>query len=115
MRVLQQHVTSQPINKQWVRGELPTYKTKVVGNDQGQRQVVFHQTAVVSFDLNRITLDTGGWWTRTTKMRMNQAGEAFGLGYHVYQKGGEWFVQVDDEHISFEDDVLHLNRNAAQD
>lgn len=110
MRVLQQHVTSQPINKQRGWGELPTYKTKVIDNDRGQRQVVFHQTAVVSFDPDSITLDTGGWWTRTTKVRMNQASDVFGLGYRVYQKGGEWFVDYQDKIRPFADDKISLTR-----
>jgi len=92
MGLSQPNRSSQSVGKQWGRGELPTYKTKVIENNRGQKQVVFHQTAVVTFDQKGITLDTGGWWTRTTKTRMNQASETFGLGFRVFQKMGEWFV-----------------------
>jgi hypothetical protein len=56
--------------------------------------VVYHQTAVVKFSENVIVLDTGGYRTATTKTRMNQASNQFDLGFNVYQKGFEWFVEM---------------------
>lgn len=49
-------------------------------------------TDVVQFDDHWITLDHGNWKTPTTKTRMNQAANQFGLGYNVYQKDFDWFV-----------------------
>jgi len=44
---------------------------------EGKRtHVRYHQTDVVSFDDERVTLRTGGWRTATTKVRMNQGGPA---------------------------------------
>jgi len=54
--------------------------------------VTYHQTAVVKFNNREVILNSGGWWTMTTKTRMNQASHQFGLGFSVSQRGGEWFV-----------------------
>lgn len=40
-----------------------------------------------------VRLNTGGYFTKTTKKRMNQFAEMFNLGFRVYQEVGEWFVQ----------------------
>jgi hypothetical protein len=60
--------------------------------EAGKTRVVYHGTAVVIFDSERIILDSGGWRTATTKSRMNQASHQFELGIQVYQKGGKWWV-----------------------
>jgi hypothetical protein len=56
--------------------------------------VRYHNTDVVQFDSLYITLDTGGWETATTKLRMNQASNQFNLGFSVYQKDFQWFVVI---------------------
>lgn len=55
-------------------------------------KVVYHKTPVVAWDTKRIVLRSGGWMTVTTKLRMNQASNQFGLGYSVWQKDFAWFV-----------------------
>ena len=42
----------------------------------------------------RVTLDSGGWRTVTTKRKMNQAANQFGLIYSVFQRKGQWFVAL---------------------
>ena len=54
--------------------------------------VKYHATDVVKFNDNEIILNSGGWHTNTTKMRMNQTSRQFGLRFNVYQKDFEWFV-----------------------
>ena len=56
--------------------------------------VRYHNTDVVQFDSLYITLNTGGWETATTKLRMNQASNQFNLGFSVYQKDYRWFVVI---------------------
>ena len=56
--------------------------------------VRYHNPDVVQFDSLYITLNTGGWETATTKLRMNQASNQFGLGYQVYQKDYRWYVVI---------------------
>jgi len=64
-----------------------------VSRDGGRLRVTYHWTDVVSVaDDGEITLNTGGWRTVTTKLRMNQAANQFGLGFGVCQRDFEWFV-----------------------
>lgn len=39
-----------------------------------------------------IRLNTGGYFTKTTKKRMNQFAEMFDLPFRVYQQSGQWYV-----------------------
>ncbi len=73
---------------------------------EGITVVKYHQTNVVEIErtgkgkgLNwkpvvKVTLRSGGWRTLTTKVRMNQAANQFGLDFQVYQENFEWYVQV---------------------
>lgn len=82
--------------------------TRVSGTHPGQTlRVQYHDTVVVSRDANGlVTLDSGGYRTVTTKLRMNQTSNQYGLGYSVFQKAGDWFVCVGrdwDHRIPFTD------------
>jgi len=59
--------------------------------------VTYHDTDVVKWnpDKNDVILDNGGWFTKTTKDRMNQASNQYGLGYSVFQKDNRWYVKFD--------------------
>jgi len=82
--------------------------TKIGVNEQGETEIVYHSTAVVTFDNEKITLDDGGWATNTTKRRMNQASNQFGLGYRVYSKDWQWYVDYKGEVIPFQNQQLCL-------
>ena len=56
--------------------------------------VRYHNTNVVTFDDDIITLNHGGFKTATTKLRMNQAAREFGLLYNVFQNDYTWYVRV---------------------
>ncbi len=68
-----------------------------VGRDaDGVLRVTYHATPVVTVYPNgRIVLDTGGWFTVTTRNRMNQAAQELGLSFVVYQKAFDWYVNID--------------------
>lgn len=66
--------------------------TKVFGDTEGTTEVFYHDTLVVSFDEKAIRLNNGGYFTNTTKTRMNQTSDMFHLGYQVYQEKYNWFV-----------------------
>jgi len=72
------------------------HATKVT-KDGKTSTVRYWSTDVVTVDWHTgsITLNTGGWDTATTKLRMNQASSEWGLGYRVYQHKGDWFVSAD--------------------
>lgn len=54
--------------------------------------VIYHGTEVFRLEPDRIILDTGGWFTATTKLRMNQAMNQFGLNWSIYQERGKWYA-----------------------
>jgi hypothetical protein len=71
-------------------------------SQHGENTVVtLHATDVVTFDSESVLLRTGafgtaGYYTATTKRRMNEASAHFGLGYRVIQQNHEWRVVFDD-------------------
>lgn len=83
--------------------------TKVFDRD-GDKCVQYHATIVVRWNDKRIILNTGGYETVTTKTRMNQASNQYGLGYSVYQKDHQWFVTFKGETMPFEGETLELTR-----
>lgn len=66
--------------------------TTVAGDDNGNTVVTYHDTAVVTFNQDLITLNSGGWLSHTTKARMNQTSNVFRLGYQVFQHKYRWYV-----------------------
>lgn len=81
--------------------------TATIVYHNGTEQVVqYHDTAVVRFDENRIVLNSDNHLTKTTKTRMNQASEVFGLGFCVYQKAKLWFVEYMGKTIEYHDGII---------
>ena len=70
----------------------------------GWTRMVYHGTCVAEKRETRyldpkdpraciiIRLNTGGYFTKTTKKRMNQFAEMFNLPYRVCQIKGDWFA-----------------------
>ena len=81
-----------------------------IRGDNGKVIIRYHATDVVTFDAYKITLDTGGWRTVTTKRRMNQASEAFGLGYTVYQQSWDWYAVHNGKVYRFSGETLTIPR-----
>jgi len=90
-----------------------SHKTSKSTNDQGQRTIRYHDTDVVAWDHQVIILRTDGFTTRTTKLRMNQAAAEYGLGYHVWQKDFEWYVDYAGETFDFNGLSLELTRSLS--
>ena len=75
-------------------------------------KVTLHDTTIFCMDMARgvISLDTGGWFTVTTKRRMNEAFKAFGLNQRVVQVDGYWRVYTSgQEYIPFNADSIEVN------
>lgn len=81
-----------------------------VRTEDGYTIIRYHQTDVVKFNQDEVILNTGGWWTVTTKARMNQASNQFDLGFRVYQQNREWFVDYKGDSIPFNDRELVMDR-----
>ena len=73
--------------------KLSTYKTAWTQDDEGGC-VIYTKTKIVEWVGNRITLNSGGWETVTTKRKMNQASHQFGLGFGVFQRDFTWYVDT---------------------
>lgn len=84
---------------------LSSYHTTVAADAQGFTVVTYVATAIVSFNRNVITLRNSGWDTVTTRRKMNQAANQFGLSYSVYREKGETFVRLPDK--TWEDCKAH--------
>ena len=87
-----------------------THQTKV-GTEGREIFVKYWNTKVVSFTEDTIYLNNGGFLTNTTKTRMNQASNQFDLGFRVYQKNFDWFVEHNGKTYEFIGNSKTLNRN----
>jgi hypothetical protein len=73
--------------------EVRGVKTIILVED-GITKIVYRGNCVVAFDDKKISLNSNGWRTATTKTRMVQASNQFKLGFYVYQRDFEWFVDL---------------------
>lgn len=77
-----------------------------IRTEKSKTIVRYHSTDVVEFDSCFVSLNSGGWKTATTKARMNQASNQFGLNYQVYQKDLQWYACLPDGQIvAFRDGI----------
>ena len=95
--------------------KIGTHKTKVF-TENGVTFVQYHNTRIVAFSDKSIMLDVGNWFTPTTnyttiKTRMNQASNQFDLGFRVYQKNYEWYVDYKGKTYRFAGSNLGFIRN----
>ena len=85
--------------------QVGTHKTSVFTEDSVLK-VCYHNTIVVKVTDDNIKLCCGGWYTNTTKRRMNQASRQYGLGVHVYQVNYDWYVGYNGEVLPFVDGMI---------
>lgn len=67
--------------------------TTVFEDGDGFTACVYHQTKIVRWSGSTIILNSNGFQTVTTKRRMNEVSSHYGLGFHVFQKDHDWFVE----------------------
>jgi hypothetical protein len=95
---------------QMVRGKTNRDSRKVGNNTyaeilvDGSVGIMLHSTYVVKIHSdNSATLNTGGWYSSTTKDRMNKYSPV-----RVYQRKGQWYLENGDE---YEDGVVVADNN----
>ena len=74
-----------------------SYKTTTFVEDK-KINVVHHATKIIEHDVenNTIKLDNGGWFSKTTKDRIDSY--LFeNSSYRLYQKKGNWFIDIIDK------------------
>lgn len=89
-----------------------TATTTATGPD-GITRVTYHSTVVVSFTPDKVTLCHGGWRTPTTKTRMNQAANQYGLGFEVVQRDFDWIVRTSASEYRFDGGTFTFDRHTG--
>ena len=81
---------------------IPTYETRISYSDFFDRlDIFYHDTAIASiWGYGKLKIDNGGWWSKTTKKRINAVLSAFGLPYSIYQANWQWYLS-DREGITY--------------
>ena len=74
--------------------------------ETGLTEVTYHHTAIVRFDDRRVILENDGYYTATTKKRMNQASNQFNLGFSVFQVRNLWFVTFQGETLPYHNGMV---------
>jgi hypothetical protein len=72
--------------------QIGTTSTSII-TDKNYTKVIYHTTPVVKFNEKFIVLNNGGYLTNTTKLRMNQTSNEFGLNFFVYSFCRKWYVK----------------------
>lgn len=72
--------------------------------------IKYHQTNVVSFNCDKIILNTGGYKSLTTKLRMNQVSRLHNLRIYIYQENFDWFVEYLNTTFRFDGNTIELPR-----
>lgn len=74
-------------------------KSRIIGNNtllidykDGRRAVRLHNTDIITFSNDVITLNSGGWKTVTTKDRINAHCRMFEKIPYLYQRDSQWFI-----------------------
>ena len=93
---------------------LGTHKTTTTRTSNGVLIVTYQNTAVVEVHNNQyVILNNDGWYTPTTKRRMNQASEQYRLNFHVYQKNNEWFVKTPTQTAEYTNGIIINLKNGT--
>jgi hypothetical protein len=86
--------------------QVGTHKTSVLVKNNAL-SVVYHSTEVVKVINNRyVILDNGGYYTNTSKKRMNQASMQYNLGFNVYQCNYIWYVGIKDNILEYKNNMV---------
>ena len=73
--------------------------------------VVLHRTAIAVYDHNTqaLKLNTGGWYSVTTKSRLNAILSEVMYGARVYQKAFDWYLSYNKSTHDFNDGMILVN------
>ena len=73
--------------------------------------VVLHRTAIAVYDHNTqaLKLNTGGWYSNTTKSRLNAILQGIIGCASVYQKNWNWFLNYNNVTHNFNDGMILVN------
>lgn len=72
--------------------QIGTHRTTILQDSDGF-EVTYHDTCIFRRDGKVIRLNTGGYFTATTKRRMNQALSQIAPSLSVIQRGHDWYLR----------------------
>ena len=78
--------------------------------------IVLHRTAIAVYDhnTNALKLNTGGWYSVTTKSRLNAILEEVKYGCKVFQKNFDWFVSYNNQTRNFWDGMILIDADSLE-
>ena len=83
--------------------------TRVYADDEGI-YIIYHNTIIFNYNYknHKVKLNTDGWYTRTTKERINQCFRTFLIDYLLYQQDYIWYIGnlKTGEVINFKNDMI---------
>ena len=86
---------------------------KKVGTTNKNGVVNYRGTDVFTLKDNKVILKTGGWFTQTTKDRMNQALDEYGIGGEIKSIKGTWYYIKNGEKTEFpKSGVMEIDLNS---
>lgn len=82
--------------------------------ENGETVIRYHETDVLRVSEEKIVLNTGGYFTKTTKARMNEGARAFSLPLEVLQKKNLWYAVYNGKTFLFSEKSLTISRKAGK-
>ena len=85
-------------------------------NNTNCSTIVLHRTAIAVYDHNTqaVKLNTGGWYSNTTKSRLNAILSEVKYGCSVFQKQWNWYVSFNNQTQDFVDGMILINSNSLE-
>ena len=85
--------------------------TAILSSDDGSKSVILHSTEIVRWNPEKRTLrlNSGGWFTVTTRTRMNQALNEWGIPGGVSFAGGRPIYVRDGASVPFTGNVCEVD------
>ena len=82
-------------------------------NNTNCSTIVLHRTAIAVYDHNTqaVKLNTGGWYSNTTKSRLNAILSEVKYGCSVFQKQWNWYVSFRGQTQDFVDGMILIDAN----
>jgi hypothetical protein len=86
-------------------------KATVIISNKDEDKVYYHSTCIFHFvhANGKIHLNTDGYFTATTKKRINQSFDYFHIPAHLFQTRGQWLVNYANVIYPFTNETLTLN------
>ena len=85
-------------------------------NNTNCSTIVLHRTAIAVYDHNTqaVKLNTGGWYSNTTKSRLNAILSEVKYGCSVFQKQWNWYVSFRGQTQDFVDGMILLDAQSLE-